>query len=69
MLAGCYLAHQCRVAPFAGYMAIDSRRYRLLRGRMARPEETASAALFVASDKRFFVNGSELFVDGGSAQI
>ncbi len=38
-------------------------------GRMADPDETASAALFLASGESSFVNGSELFVDGGSAQI
>jgi NAD(P)-dependent dehydrogenase (short-subunit alcohol dehydrogenase family) len=38
-------------------------------GRLGKPEESASAALFLASDESSFVNGSELFVDGGSAQI
>ena len=38
-------------------------------GRIADPDEIASAALFLASDESSFVNGSELFVDGGSAQI
>jgi NAD(P)-dependent dehydrogenase (short-subunit alcohol dehydrogenase family) len=38
-------------------------------GRLADPEETAGAALFLASDDSIFVTGSELFVDGGSAQI
>jgi NAD(P)-dependent dehydrogenase (short-subunit alcohol dehydrogenase family) len=38
-------------------------------GRLADPAETASAALFLASDESRFVTGSELFVDGGSAQI
>jgi NAD(P)-dependent dehydrogenase (short-subunit alcohol dehydrogenase family) len=38
-------------------------------GRLAKPEETANAALFLASDESSFVTGSELFVDGGSAQI
>ncbi len=38
-------------------------------GRMGSPDEIASAALFLASDESSFVNGSELFVDGGSAQI
>ncbi|MBP0617764.1 SDR family NAD(P)-dependent oxidoreductase [Jiella mangrovi] len=38
-------------------------------GRMGSPDETAAAALFLASDDASFVNGSELFVDGGQAQI
>ena len=38
-------------------------------GRLGDPAEVASAALFLASDESSFVNGSELFVDGGSAQI
>lgn len=38
-------------------------------GRLGEPEESASAALFLASDDSSFITGSELFVDGGSAQI
>lgn len=38
-------------------------------GRLGEPEGSASAALFLASDDSSFVTGSELFVDGGSAQI
>lgn len=38
-------------------------------GRMGTPDETAAAALFLASADSSFVNGSELFVDGGQAQI
>lgn len=38
-------------------------------GRLAEPSESAAAALFLASDESSFVNGSELFVDGGAAQI
>lgn len=38
-------------------------------GRIGTPDETANAALFLASDESSFVNGSELFADGGSAQI
>ncbi len=38
-------------------------------GRMGKPDEIASVALFLASNESSFVNGSELFADGGSAQI
>lgn len=38
-------------------------------GKMGRPEEIAAAALFLASSDASFVNGIELFVDGGMGQI
>jgi NAD(P)-dependent dehydrogenase (short-subunit alcohol dehydrogenase family) len=37
--------------------------------RIARSEEIAKAALFLASDDSSFVTGIELFVDGGRGQI
>ncbi|HCV77357.1 SDR family NAD(P)-dependent oxidoreductase [Pseudomonas oryzihabitans] len=38
-------------------------------GRMARVEEVASAALFLASEQSSFITGAELPVDGGMAQV
>ncbi|MFJ8361915.1 glucose 1-dehydrogenase [Streptomyces sp. NPDC093984] len=38
-------------------------------GRMGRPDEAASAALFLASDESSFITGTELFVDGGLNQV
>ena len=38
-------------------------------GRIGEPEEVARAALFLASDDSSFITGSEVFVDGGKAQI
>ncbi|MDX8531741.1 SDR family oxidoreductase [Mesorhizobium sp. VK25A] len=38
-------------------------------GRVAQPEETAAVALFLASDESSFMTGSEVFVDGGAAQV
>lgn len=38
-------------------------------GRVADPDEIATAALFLASDASSFIHGTELFADGGQAQV
>ena len=38
-------------------------------GRVGTPEEVAKAVLFLASSDASYINGIELFVDGGMAQI
>ncbi len=38
-------------------------------GRTGTPDEIAKAVVFLASDDASFINGVELFVDGGAAQI
>ncbi|MBC3949846.1 MULTISPECIES: SDR family NAD(P)-dependent oxidoreductase [Pseudomonas] len=38
-------------------------------GRIGQPEDVAAAALFLASDESSFMTGSEMFVDGGFAQV
>jgi len=47
----------------------DQMRSMIPRQELGRPEEIATVALFLASDDSSFVNGSELCVDGGLAQI
>jgi len=38
-------------------------------GRLGSPDEVARAVVFLASDDSNFITGTELFVDGGFAQV
>src|ERR1700738_4888568 len=58
--------------PILDPLGPDAKEYfksQIPRGEIGRPEEIATAALFLASSDSSFVNGIELFVDGGVAQI
>ena len=44
-------------------------RDRIPLGRVGRPDDIANAVTFLASDESSYVAGSELFVDGGMAQV
>ncbi|WP_294732737.1 SDR family oxidoreductase [uncultured Pseudomonas sp.] len=48
---------------------IDDMTGQLPLGRIGKAEEVAAAALFLASDESSFMTGSEMFVDGGFAQV
>jgi NAD(P)-dependent dehydrogenase (short-subunit alcohol dehydrogenase family) len=37
--------------------------------RFGQPDEVANAVVFLASDDSSYITGTELFVDGGFAQI
>ena len=57
------------VPPAQGNAFVDSLASAIPLGRVADPREIAEAALFLASDASSFVNGIELFADGGAAQV
>lgn len=58
--------------PILDPLGADAKEYfksQIPRGEMGRPEEIATVVRFLASDDSSFVNGIELFVDGGMAQV
>ncbi|HEX8362332.1 MAG TPA: SDR family oxidoreductase [Longimicrobium sp.] len=48
---------------------LDFLRSQVPLGRLGEPDEIARVAVFLASDDSSFVNGTELFADGGLAQV
>ncbi|WP_017314213.1 glucose 1-dehydrogenase [Mastigocladopsis repens] len=52
-----------------GVEFVDSEASTIPLGRVGTPDDIAKAVVFLASDDSSFVNGIELFVDGGMAQI
>jgi NAD(P)-dependent dehydrogenase (short-subunit alcohol dehydrogenase family) len=38
-------------------------------GRLGEPAEIGKAVVFLASDSASFINGIDLYVDGGTAQV
>jgi NAD(P)-dependent dehydrogenase (short-subunit alcohol dehydrogenase family) len=53
----------------AGRQMLESIVSRVPMARFGTPDEIAGAAVFLASDDSSFVTGTELFVDGGAAQV
>jgi NAD(P)-dependent dehydrogenase (short-subunit alcohol dehydrogenase family) len=53
----------------AGKQMLESIVSRVPMARFGTPDEIARAAVFLASDDSTFITGTELFVDGGAAQI
>jgi NAD(P)-dependent dehydrogenase (short-subunit alcohol dehydrogenase family) len=51
----------------AGFIASQSAAIPL--GRVGLPDEVANVVLFLVSDESSYVNGVELFIDGGMTQI
>ena len=38
-------------------------------GRLGKPDEIGAAVVFLASDDASYITGTELFIDGGFAQV
>jgi NAD(P)-dependent dehydrogenase (short-subunit alcohol dehydrogenase family) len=55
--------------PVAQQGLVDYLTSQIPSGRIGQPVDVAQAALFLASDASTFINGIELFVDGGIAQV
>ena len=64
-----YAASKAAVRAFARNRILDHLASVIPCGRVAEPDEIARAAMFLALDDASFVNGIELFVDGGQRQI
>jgi NAD(P)-dependent dehydrogenase (short-subunit alcohol dehydrogenase family) len=57
------------VRPLASWPLMSRTMLEKLLGRLGTPDETAKAMVFLASDDSSYITGTELFVDGGFAQV
>ncbi|MCB5410356.1 SDR family NAD(P)-dependent oxidoreductase [Pseudogemmobacter faecipullorum] len=64
-------AHGLREIELLGRQGVDVSESMIAtaQGRLCRPDEVASAALFLASDEASFVNGTHLFADNGYTAV
>jgi NAD(P)-dependent dehydrogenase (short-subunit alcohol dehydrogenase family) len=59
----------CERAPEAGLQRRKMISSTVPLGRLGTPDEIARAVVFLASDDSSYITGTELFVDGGFAQV
>lgn len=57
------------LSPLGSRVKLDALASQVPLGRVGEPDEVAKAVLFLASSDSSYVNGTELFVDGGMAQV
>ncbi len=61
--------HDLVASTGAGEQRLQMLATRVPLGRFGTPEEIAKAVVFLASDDSSYITGTEVFVDGGFAQV